>query len=151
MKMEDNLMTGKELLISVMNHEEVARPPWVPFAGVHAGKLKNYSAEEVLKDGDKLFESLMEVNKLYSPDGQPVLFDLQIEAEILGCELLWAENNPPSVASHPLANTEEIPTKEIVRKSVDSNFTIQLKDGWEFAFGDPDSIDRTVISVHKLD
>ena len=108
-------MTGKELVISVMNHEEVARPPWVPFAGVHAGKLKDYSAEEVLKDGDKLFESLMEVNKLYSPDGQPVLFDLQIEAEILGCELLWAENNPPSVASHPLANTEEIPTKEIVR------------------------------------
>ncbi len=108
-------MTGKDLVLGVMRHEDVERAPWVPFAGVHAGKLKGYSAEEVLKDGDKLFESLMEVNKMYTPDGQPVLFDLQIEAEILGCKLLWAEKNPPSVATHPLANTEEIPTKEITK------------------------------------
>jgi uroporphyrinogen decarboxylase len=39
------------------------------------------------------------------------VFDLQIEAEILGCELLWAENNPPSVKSHPLAKTKEIPSQ----------------------------------------
>ena len=108
-------MTGKERIIKVMNHEEADRIPWVPFAGVHAGKLKGYTAEEVLKDKDKLFESLMEVHKLYMPDGQPVMFDLQMEAEILGCELMWADDNPPSVTTHPLADTDEIPTKEIER------------------------------------
>ncbi|HYO87331.1 MAG TPA: uroporphyrinogen decarboxylase family protein [Candidatus Limnocylindrales bacterium] len=95
---------GKELLLATLRHEPVDTVPWVPFAGVHAGKLKGYSAEEVLKDADKLFAALMEVNRVYDPDGQPVLFDLQIEAEILGCELVWAEESPPSVASHPLAD-----------------------------------------------
>lgn len=106
-------LTGKELLFKVLKHEEVSRPAWVPFAGIHAGKLKGYTAKEILQDGDKLFESLMEVNKIYNPDGQPIMFDLQIEAEILGCDLYWAEDTPPSVVSHPLAGTSEIPTKMI--------------------------------------
>ena len=95
-------MTGKELIFKTMHHEDVERAPWVPFAGVHAGKLKGYTATEVLTDADKLYESLMEVNRLYMPDGQPVVFDLQLEAEILGCELMWADDNPPSVMSHPM-------------------------------------------------
>lgn len=104
-------MKGKQLLMATLRHETVDAVPWVPFAGVHAGKLKGYSAEEVLRDGDKLFEALMEVNRVYDPDGQPVLFDLQIEAEILGCELLWSDEGPPSVASHPLEATTAIPDK----------------------------------------
>jgi MtaA/CmuA family methyltransferase len=104
-------MSGKDLLFSVLRHEETDKVPWVPFAGVHAGKLKGYTAKEVLTDGDKLLESLLEVNKLYRPDGQPVVFDLQVEAEILGCELLWAEDAPPSVSTHPLAKDMSIPDK----------------------------------------
>ncbi len=104
-------MTGKELIYKAYRHEDVERAPWVPFAGVHAGKLKGYTATEVLTDGDKLFESLMEVHRLYMPDGMPVVFDLQMEAEILGCGLMWADENPPSVTSHPLADTNEIPEK----------------------------------------
>lgn len=100
---------GKELIFQALRHEQTASIPWVPFAGVHAGKLKGYTADEILKDEDKLVESLLEVNKLYEPDGQPVLFDLQVEAEILGCDLLWAKNNPPSVQSHPLAGEKTIP------------------------------------------
>jgi uroporphyrinogen decarboxylase len=94
-------MTGKELIFQTFRHETTARVPWVPFAGVHAGKLKGYNAREVLTDEEKLFSSLMEVHKLYMPDGMPIVFDLQLEAEILGCELVWAENNPPSVLTHP--------------------------------------------------
>ena len=73
-------MTGKELIQKTLRHEETPRVPWVPFTGVHAGKLKGYTATEVLKDGDKLFDSLMEVHRLYTPDGMPVAFDLQLEA-----------------------------------------------------------------------
>ena len=104
-------MTGKELLLKTLRHERTGSVPWVPFAGVHAGRLKGYSAREVLRDGDKLFESLMEVNRQYQPDGQPVMFDLQVEAEILGCELVWADKAPPSVATHPLATNMEIPER----------------------------------------
>jgi uroporphyrinogen decarboxylase len=102
--------SGKSLLFSTLRHEETRSVPWVPFAGVHAGKLRGYSAMELLTDGEKLLESLIEVNRVYDPDGQPVVFDLQIEAEILGCELMWAKYSPPSVATHPLAETMAIPT-----------------------------------------
>lgn len=56
--------------------------------GVHVGKLKGYTAEEVLRDENKSVECLLEVNKLYTPDGLPIIFDLQVEAEILGCVLM---------------------------------------------------------------
>ena len=102
---------GKLRLFDVLNGNSVKNIPWVPFAGVHAGKLKGYTAREVLSDGDKLFEALLETNQLYDPDGQPVLFDLQVEAEILGCDLAWAEDAPPSVASHPLAVNKAIPDR----------------------------------------
>ena len=101
-------MTGKELITAILQHKEVPRPAWVPYAGIHAGKTKGYNAIEVLQDADKLLDSILEVNKLYSPDGQTVMFDLQLEAEILGCKLFWAENNLPSVVSHPLEATDEI-------------------------------------------
>lgn len=84
---------GKELIFQTLRHEQTNEIPWVPFAGVHVGKLKGYTAEEVLRDEDKLVECLLEADKLYRPDGMPIIFDLQVEAEILGCDLMWAENN----------------------------------------------------------
>ncbi len=113
----------KDLLFRCLKHEDIERAPWVPFAGVHAGSLKGYTATKMLQDADAAFESLMEVNRLYRPDGQPVIFDLQIEAECLGCGLVWADDCPPSVSSHPLATEDidepptvpcdcKIPTKE---------------------------------------
>ena len=104
-------LTGKELIYKVHRHEQLPSIPWVPYAGIHAGFLKGYTAIEVLKDADKLLECLLEVNRIYVPDGQPVMFDLQLEAEILGCDLLWLEDNLPAVRSHPLTDTDEIPDK----------------------------------------
>ena len=101
-------MTGKERILKTLKHETVDRVPWVPFAGVHAGSLINKNAQEVLTSADLLYEALLEVHRLYQPDGMPIIFDLQVEAEILGCDLLWAEEAPPSVSSHPLADTNEM-------------------------------------------
>lgn len=104
-------LTPKQLLLNALHHKETPRAPWVPFAGVHAGKLIGADAQRVLTDEDTLFDALMAVNRLYRPDGQPVMFDLQLEAEILGCELKWVTNNPPSVASHPLQDTMTVPCR----------------------------------------
>lgn len=106
-------MTGKDRVLKSLAHEKVDRPAWVPYAGVHAGKLVGYDATEVLTDGEKLYEALVAVKKLYVPDGMPITFDLQIEAEILGCDMIWAKDNPPSVTTHPLAKTDEIPDRVI--------------------------------------
>ncbi len=102
---------GKQLIFDILNHKRVERPAWVPFAGIHAGKLIGATAVEVLTQEDKLYEALLQVNRLYRPDGQPVMFDLQIEAEILGCGLQWAEDTPPTVREHPYAEARLIPCR----------------------------------------
>lgn len=107
-KGEEN-MTGKDLVLKTLRNEKVDRVPWVPFSGVHSASLIDKNATESLQEVDVLYNALLEVKKIYSPDGMPVIFDLQIEAEILGCELLWADKAPPSVASHPLQDDKKIP------------------------------------------
>jgi uroporphyrinogen decarboxylase len=102
-------MTGKQLILDTLNHIPHDQLPWVPFVGVHAGKLVGYDATEVLTDEAKILEGLSKAIEIYKPDGMPVMFDLQVEAEILGCELVWAKEGPPSVKTHPLEDTDEIP------------------------------------------
>lgn len=119
-------MQPKEYVLKTLRHEKCEQVPWVPFAGVHAGLLKGYDAQEVLTDGDKLYESLMEVNKLYRPCGQPVVFDLQLEAEILGCELVWTKDGPPSVKTHPLEENAVVPCKCAIPKPEDGRLPMVL-------------------------
>ncbi|MFW5769726.1 MAG: uroporphyrinogen decarboxylase family protein [Spirochaetota bacterium] len=95
-------MTGKELVMSAINNGTTERTPYVPFVGVHAASLLGISAEEYLKSRDRMIEGVSNAVELYDPDGLPVVFDLQIEAEILGCNLIWADDNPPAVSSHAL-------------------------------------------------
>lgn len=117
---------SKELLFKALRHEETERAPWVPFAGVHAGYLIGADATQVLTDEDILVKALLEVNKIYKPDGQPIVFDLQLEAEILGCDLVWAKDNPPSVSSHPLEETMTVPCKCMLPTEKDGRLPLVL-------------------------
>lgn len=95
-------MYGKELIKKAFALEPVSRAPWVPFVGVHAGALVGVDAETYLKSEELMYEGLKKAIDIYSADGIPVSFDLQMEAEILGCDLVWSKDNPPSVVSHPM-------------------------------------------------
>ncbi len=95
-------MRGKKLIQKAFRLEEVERIPWVPFVGCHGGSLIGKKADEYLKSADNIVAGINEAIKRYQPDGIPIMFDLQVEAEALGCELNWAENSPPAVTSHPL-------------------------------------------------
>lgn len=117
---------SKELIFKALRHEETERIPWIPFVGVHAGKLVGYDATEMLSDGNKMLEGILEAAKIYSPDGMPVIFDLQLEAEILGCELVWASEAPPSVKTHPLAETTEIPCSCTIPRKTDGRIPMVL-------------------------
>jgi len=97
-------MKGLDLIKKAFALEEVERVPWVPFVGVHGGHLTGVNAETYLKSADEIVKGVSQSIEEYKPDGVPVVFDLQIEAEILGCKLQWAPHNPPAVISHPLAN-----------------------------------------------
>ncbi|MBT3192184.1 MAG: uroporphyrinogen decarboxylase, partial [Verrucomicrobia bacterium] len=101
-------MNGKELLLKALAGEETSRPAWVPFVGCHGGFLIDEKAPAFLKSADLLVAGLKKAKELYRPDGLPIMFDLQIEAEILGCDLHWSEEVPPAVTSHPLAQGKTI-------------------------------------------
>jgi len=96
-------MHGIELIKQAFLLKEVDRIPWVPFVGCHAGDLLGITATEYLTSTDNIVKGINKAVELYKPDGIPVAFDLQIEAETLGCKLNWANDNPPAVISHPLA------------------------------------------------
>lgn len=96
-------MTRRELLLSAVRNEETPRPAWVPFVGCHGAHLIGRTATEYLHSPELILEGLTKARELYDPDGLPVVFDVQMEAELLGCGLVWSDNGPPSVATHPLA------------------------------------------------
>lgn len=101
-------MNGKELIKKAFALEQVERIPWVPFVGSHGGKLTGKNAEQYLSSAESIVEGVKKAVELYKPDGLPVMFDLQVEAEALGCDLVWAEDNPPAVVSHPLLNGKRL-------------------------------------------
>ena len=96
-------MNGKELLFKAFRNQATPRPAWVPFVGVHGGKMIGATAAEYLQSSELIERGLCKAVELYRPDGLPIVFDLQMEAEVLGCELRWADETPPAVVSHPLA------------------------------------------------
>ncbi|HYE81710.1 MAG TPA: uroporphyrinogen decarboxylase family protein [Clostridia bacterium] len=95
-------MNGKERVLKALSFEPTDRAPWVPYSGVQTANLIGVDAEAYLKDADKIVDGITKAYELYKPDGLPVCFDIQIEAEALGCKLQWSKNNPPAVATHVL-------------------------------------------------
>ncbi|MHC4885867.1 MAG: uroporphyrinogen decarboxylase family protein [Planctomycetota bacterium] len=107
-------MTGREIVLKAIRGGETPRPAWVPRVGSHGAALIGEDADVYLNSSDLVFEGLCKAIELYNPDGLPVMFDLQIEAEALGCQLRWAKDGPAAVASYPLVKrdwtAEEMPT-----------------------------------------
>lgn len=95
-------MNNKDLLMKTLNYEETDRVPWVPYVGVHGGYLIGKSADEYLQSSQLIYEGFSKAREEYNPDGLPIVFDLQIEAEAIGCSLMWAKDNPPAVTGHIL-------------------------------------------------
>ncbi len=101
---EADALSSRERLRRAFRCQPVDRVPWVPFVGCHAAALLGVTAREYLQSEELIVQGVQAAAQRYQPDGLPIVFDLQIEAEALGCGLAWADENPPSVCRHPLAN-----------------------------------------------
>lgn len=118
-------MNSKELVMNALKNKEVKRIPWVPFVGCHAASLIGKGAEQYFKNSDYIVEGALKAYEMYNPDGLPVLFDLQVEAEAIGCELKYAQDNPPSVATHPLEQGKNLADLKIPGEN-DGRFPVVL-------------------------
>lgn len=101
-------MNSRELVLRALKNEEVTRAPWVPFVGCHGASLIGVNCEEYFKSVDNMVNGVTKAYELYRPDGLPALFDLQVEAEAMGCKLQYSKTNPPSVCSHPLEDGKNL-------------------------------------------
>ena len=110
-------MTSKELILSALQLKETSRVPWVPYVGVHGGKLLSIKATEYLTNAENMVNGIQTAINLYHPDGIPVAFDLQLEAEALGCKLLFTNDNPPAVTGHVLISNKTLEDLKIPSKN----------------------------------
>jgi uroporphyrinogen decarboxylase len=101
-------MTSRELVLNTLILKSCERTPWVPFVGVHGASLIGEKSSDYLRSKQLIVKGVTAAIENYKPDGIPVIFDLQLEAEALGCSVVWADDNPPSVVGHPLALGESI-------------------------------------------
>lgn len=95
---------AKQKLIDAYRGKRTENAPWVPYAGVHCAFLINEPADKMLKDPKLLAKGVVNAAKRYHADGIPLVFDLSVEANSVGCELKWWGDNVPSVTTHPCSN-----------------------------------------------
>ena len=58
-------MHGKNLILEVFKGNPVERTPWVPYTGSQIANLKGYTAQEMFRDADKLYECCIEAESQY--------------------------------------------------------------------------------------
>ncbi len=92
---------AKDMLIAATLGKPTPMAPWVPYAGVNCAFLIGEQADRYFKDAGLMAKGVVTAAERYQADGIPLAFDLSIEAESIGCELTYWEDNVPSVVSHP--------------------------------------------------
>jgi len=95
---------AKQMLIDAYRGKKTTKAPWVPYAGVHCAFIINEPADKFLQDPELLARGVVETAKRYNADGIPLLFDLSVEANAVGCDLKWWPDNVPSVTTHPCSD-----------------------------------------------
>lgn len=92
---------AKQMLIDATMGRRTPTAPWVPYAGVNCAYLIKEKADRYFKDPALMARGVVEAARTYHADGIPLLFDLSVEAESVGCEVEYWEDNVPSVRTHP--------------------------------------------------
>jgi uroporphyrinogen decarboxylase len=109
---------AKQKLIDAYRGKRTENAPWVPYAGVHCAFLINEPADKMLQDPALLAKGVVNAAKRYHADGIPLVFDLSVEANSVGCDLKWWPDNVPSVKNHPCSGQTpaqaglKLPTKD---------------------------------------
>lgn len=71
--------------------------PVIPLVGIHGARLASIDIETALKKRELMANSQLHALRLYGYDGVISFMDLTLEAEALGCRILYQRNTVPSV------------------------------------------------------
>lgn len=92
---------AKQMLLDATMGKSTESAPWLPYAGVNCAFLINEKADTYFRSPELMAKGVVEAARRYHADGIPLSFDLSLEAESVGCEVMYWEDNVPSVMGHP--------------------------------------------------
>ena len=92
-----NETTGKQYMLSALRRKKRDRVPTTVLIGPYCSRLTSYSVKEILTDARKSAEAHLAFHDRFNPDSLIVYNDIYLEAEAVGCELVFPEDN----ISHP--------------------------------------------------
>ena len=104
---KDTRMTqnSRELVKGLFEGKSIERPPFFPWVCSFAATIEQVQVKSMLSDPGILTRALSNSHKLFGYDIILNHFDPALEAEALGCETEWHDNNSlPVVTGHPLAD-----------------------------------------------
>lgn len=89
------------------------RTPVIPLLGFPGLKFHGNTILESVTDADIQVRAIEELARHFDVDGLIHIMDLTVEAEALGAEVRFPENESPSVKVHPLKGVEELAALKI--------------------------------------
>jgi MtaA/CmuA family methyltransferase len=92
---------SKKRALDALRGRQTDMAAWIPYAGVHCAYLLGEAADAYLRDPALVAEGVAHAAETYRADGIPLLFDLSVEAQALGCDVKWWADNVPSIITHP--------------------------------------------------
>lgn len=90
----------------------------VPLLGAPGTKFTNTTLKQNLTNADTQFKSLYELYKKFEPDAMLPFMELTVEADALGLDIKFPENDNPAVHTHPVKTIEDIKAIERNYKGV---------------------------------
>ncbi len=91
--------SGRHYVVSALKRQYSDRIPTTVLIGPYCSKMTQYTVKEILTDAKKSAEAHLAFYDRFRPDSLIVYNDIYLEAEAVGCELDFPEDN----ISHPKA------------------------------------------------
>jgi uroporphyrinogen decarboxylase len=91
--------SGRHYMISALKRQYSDRLPTTVLIGPYCSRMTKYTVREILQDAKKSAEAHLAFYERFRPDSLIVYNDIYLEAEAVGCDLDFPEDN----ISHPKA------------------------------------------------
>jgi len=105
--------TSKDLVKALFIGKPVSRAPFIPLLATAGSRFMQVPVRDMFSNPTILANSLQSCQRLFGYDGVTVLFDTTLEAEACGCNLSWAEGEPPQVTGDLVAAGTDLDSVQV--------------------------------------
>lgn len=86
-------LTGRSYMVSALKRQYTDRIPITVLIGPYSARMTSYTVKDILTDARKSAEAHLAFYDRFQPDSLIVYNDIYLEAEAVGCELVFPEDN----------------------------------------------------------